>query len=74
MSEEGSREVPVTFAEGVRDDVASLVASSAHDDEAGKSDIEALKRRIAELLVERRSRRSCASRTGAHLRTLEAPC
>ncbi len=52
MSEEGSREVPVTFAEGVRDDVASLVASSAHDDEASKSDVETLKRRIAELLVE----------------------
>jgi hypothetical protein len=42
--------VPVTFADGVRDDVASLVASA--DDEAGASELLALKQRIAELLIE----------------------
>lgn len=44
------REVPVTFAGGVREDVASLVARS--DDEASAPDIAALKRRVAEQLVE----------------------
>lgn len=42
--------MPVTFAGGVRDDVASLVASA--DDDVGASELAALKRRIAELLVE----------------------
>jgi hypothetical protein len=50
MSGEADRGVPVTFADGVRDDVASLVSST--DDEAGASELVALKRRIAELLVE----------------------
>jgi|SRR5580704_12530929 hypothetical protein len=50
MSEKADRGVPVTFAEGVRDDVATLVASG--DDKAGASELAALKRRIAELLVE----------------------
>lgn len=48
MSGEADRGVPVTFADGVRDDVASLVA----DDDTGASELAALKRRIAELLVE----------------------
>jgi hypothetical protein len=52
MGEEHGREVPVTFAEGVRDDVASLIASmNAHDD-VGDAEADALKRRVAELLVE----------------------
>lgn len=51
MGTEQGHEVPVAFAEGVREDVASLVAS-ATDEEASESDIEALKRRIAELLIE----------------------
>jgi hypothetical protein len=55
MSLERGREVPVTFAEGVRDDVASLIASLAVNDEVGESGVEALKRRIAELLVECRA-------------------
>jgi hypothetical protein len=55
MSVEHGREVPVTFAEGVRDDVASLIASLTVDDEVGESEVEALKRRIAELLVECRA-------------------
>ncbi len=50
MSGKADDEVPVTFADGVRDDVASLVASA--DDQAGASELAALKRRIAELLVE----------------------
>ena len=49
MSQECDRGVQVTFADGVRDDVASLVASSSGND------TEALKRRIAELLVECRA-------------------
>lgn len=49
MSGKTDRGVPVTFADGVRDDVASLVASA--DDDAA-SELTALKRRIAELLVE----------------------
>jgi hypothetical protein len=48
MSGKTDRGVPVTFAEGVRDDVASLVAGT--NDKA--SELLALKRRIAELLVE----------------------
>jgi hypothetical protein len=50
MSGKTDGEVPVTFADGVRDDVVSLVAST--DDEAGASELAALKRRIAELLLE----------------------
>jgi hypothetical protein len=49
MSGKADRGVPVTFADGARDDVASLVAA---DDDAGASELAALKRRIAELLVE----------------------
>jgi hypothetical protein len=48
MSDQDGQNVVVTFAEGVRDDVASLVTN--HD--ADNDGIEALKRRIAELLVE----------------------
>jgi hypothetical protein len=49
MSRERDREVQVTFADGVRDDVASLVASSPA---VSDTEVEALGRRIAELLVE----------------------
>lgn len=52
MSKERGREVQVTFAEEVREDVAGLVASSTEDDKISESEVEALKRRIAELLVE----------------------
>jgi hypothetical protein len=44
--------VPVTFADGVRDDIAGLVAVSAGDDDRRASEVLALKRRVAELLVE----------------------
>jgi hypothetical protein len=50
MGEEHGREVPVTFAEGVRDDVASLIASLASNDEVGEAEVDALKRRIAQLI------------------------
>ncbi len=50
MSGDTGRGVHVTFADGVRDDVASLVTNV--EDEAATSDLDALKRRIAELLVE----------------------
>ncbi len=49
MGQERDREVQVTFADGVRDDVASLLASSSP---ANNTEVEALGRRIAELLVE----------------------
>jgi hypothetical protein len=48
MSEAHGREVPVAFAEGVREDVASLVKSLT----SNSAEAEALKRRIAELLIE----------------------
>jgi hypothetical protein len=51
MSEEHSREVPVTFAEGVREDVASL-ASGLTGEKDRNAHAGALKLRIAELLVE----------------------
>jgi hypothetical protein len=47
MSEKASRGgAPVTFADGVIEDVSSLVASVENHD------LDALKRRIAELLIE----------------------
>jgi hypothetical protein len=52
MSAEASGEVPVTFAKGVLDDVGELTATAADDDQAHRDEAEALKRRIAELLVE----------------------
>lgn len=42
--------VPVTFADGVRDDVARLIANA--NSETNDSELAALKQRIAELLVE----------------------
>jgi len=52
MADETDREVRVTFAEGVREDIASLTAASDHDDPARAAQIDALKRRIATLLLE----------------------
>lgn len=51
MRETLGREVPVTFAEGVRDDVAGLVKSVAGE-KTRSAEADALKRRVAELLVE----------------------
>jgi hypothetical protein len=44
--------VRVTFAEGVREDIASLTAASEDDNPAHTAQIDALKRRIATLLLE----------------------
>jgi hypothetical protein len=52
MADDASGEVPVTFAKGVLDDVAEVTATAAEDDQARKDEAEALKLRIAELLVE----------------------
>jgi hypothetical protein len=52
MVGETDREVRVTFAEGVREDIANLTAASDHDDPARAAQIDALKRRIATLLLE----------------------
>lgn len=52
MGKERGREVPVTFAEGIREDIASLIAGPTAGRKITESEIEALKRRIAELLVE----------------------
>jgi hypothetical protein len=55
MSVEPSGEVPVTFAKGVLDDVAELTATSPSDELEQTAGVEALKLRIAELLVECRA-------------------
>lgn len=45
-------EVPVTFAQGLLDDIAELTATTTEDTQDAKDEAEALKLRIAELLVE----------------------
>ena len=52
MSAQPSGEVPITFAKGVLDDVAELTAASPSDEPERAAEIEALRVRIAELLVE----------------------
>jgi hypothetical protein len=52
MTDKAPGAVGVTFAKGVLDDVAELTAPPAGSDQGGKDEAEALKRRIAELLVE----------------------
>lgn len=52
MAQVPSGDVPVTFAEGVKQDVAELTALPAGAEAPERDEIEALKRRIAELLVE----------------------
>lgn len=52
MSAEPSGAVPVTFAEGVLDDVRKLTAVSSGSDQEHAAEAEALKQRIAGLLVE----------------------
>lgn len=55
MTVDSVGEVPVTFATGVLDDVAELTATSSDADAERTVEVEALKRRIAELLVECKS-------------------
>lgn len=52
MTDKTPATVGVTFAKGVLNDVAELTAMAAGGDQAGDGEAEALKRRIAELLVE----------------------
>lgn len=52
MTADSAAGVPVTFAEGVLDDVRELTASSPDEGREYAAEAEALKQRIAELLVE----------------------
>jgi hypothetical protein len=52
MTADSAAGVPVAFAEGVLDDVRELTAISLKDDRKHLVQAEALKQRIAELLVE----------------------
>src|SRR5580765_5994045 len=52
MTDAAAGEVPVTFADGLLDDVAELTATTAEDSQSTKDEADALKLRIAELLVE----------------------
>jgi hypothetical protein len=52
MTADAAAGVPVTFAEGVLDDVRELTATSSEDDREYAAEAEALKQRIADLLVE----------------------
>jgi hypothetical protein len=52
MTADAAAGVPVTFAEGVLNDVRELTAISSEDDREYATEAEALKQRIAGLLVE----------------------
>jgi hypothetical protein len=52
MTDAAAGEVLVTFAKGLLEDVAELTATTAEDSQAAKDEAEALKLRIAGLLVE----------------------
>jgi hypothetical protein len=52
MTDKAPGSVGVTFARGVLDDVAELTAKPPGGDQAETEEAEALKRRIAELLIE----------------------
>jgi len=52
MTDKAPGSVGVTFAKGLLEDVAELTTVAADSNQADKDEIEALKRRIAELLVE----------------------
>jgi hypothetical protein len=52
MTADAAAGVPVTFAEGVLDDVRELTAIFSEDDREHVVEAEALKQRIVELLVE----------------------
>jgi hypothetical protein len=52
MTDKAPGTVGITFAKGVLEDIAELTAVPVDSDQAGKDEAEALKRRIAELLVE----------------------
>ena len=52
MTADAAAGVPITFAKGVLDDVRELTAISSEDDREYAAEAEALKQRIAGLLVE----------------------
>jgi hypothetical protein len=52
MTDKAPGTVGVTFAKGVLDDIAELTATPAEGDRADNDEATALKRRIAELLIE----------------------
>lgn len=52
MTDKAPGTVGVTFAKGVLEDVAELTTPTSRSDQAVEDEAEALKRRIAELLVE----------------------
>ncbi|HEV2791505.1 MAG TPA: hypothetical protein VGV69_09440 [Solirubrobacterales bacterium] len=52
MSGDTASEVKVELAEGVKGDIAELTAASGEADPARHAEVEALKRRIAELFLE----------------------
>lgn len=74
MADESSGEVPVTFAKGVLDDVAEVTATAPEDHQARKDEAEALKRRIAELLVECKGNPFIGELMGAGLHPELADC
>lgn len=72
MTDEAAREgVPVTFAKGVLDDIADLTATTAGAD---KDEAEALKRRIAELLIDCKGNPFIGELMGAGLHPELAKC
>jgi hypothetical protein len=74
MADDASGEVPVTFAKGVLDDVAEVTATATEDDQARKDEAEALRRRIAELLVECKGNPFIGELMGAGLHSELADC
>ncbi len=74
MTPDALGEVPVTFAKGVIEDVAELTATSPEDDQLQRDAVEALKHRIAELLVECKGNPFAGELMGAGLHPELADC
>jgi hypothetical protein len=75
MTDEAPAKVRVTFAKGVLDDVAELTTTTVESDQGSKDEVEALKRRIAELLVECKGNPFVGELMGPGLHPeLESPC
>jgi hypothetical protein len=74
MTADAAAGVPVTFAEGVLDDVRELTAVPSGNDQEHVAEAEALKQRIAELLVECKSNPFLGELMGAGLHPELANC
>lgn len=74
MTADAAAGVPVTFAEGVLDDVRELTAVSSGNDQEHVAEAEALKQRIAGLLVECKSNPFLGELMGAGLHPELANC